>query len=236
MPSIWCCLVSGVMCATHISSPAMIFSRNSLPSSWYHCRNVNADSMHFTLCSGVSCFGTHLVLNFLHNRCSMTMLCKKKQEICRKCLLSSVTVKKWFSTMHSRTSSTRSSVMMDGLPLRSSCSCCRTAVNCLHQRRTICLLMTLTHRPGTANDEFRSTLWFCAFKNFNTDALHSRHELHKNLYNQLLQRCYCENSGISASACVIRRNFSITYTQSLHAVNGLIAVGRVGNLLCGLPS
>ena len=31
----------------------------------------------------------------------------------------------------------------------------------------------------------------------------------------------------------MRRHYSITYTQSLHAINGLLAVGRVGNLLCG---
>ena len=58
----------------------------------------------------------------------------------------------------------------------------------------------------------------------------------KSLHLQPLQRCYCENSGSSASACVMRRHYSITYTQSLHTINGLLAVGRVGNLLCGRPS
>ena len=29
---------------------------------------------------------------------------------------------------------------------------------------------------------------------------------------------------------------STTYAQTLHAINGLLAVGRVGNLLCGRPS
>ncbi|KAJ4432873.1 hypothetical protein ANN_21512 [Periplaneta americana] len=39
--------------------------------------------------------------------------------------------------------STRSSVMMVGLPLRSSsCTLWRPAENCLQQRRTICLLIT----------------------------------------------------------------------------------------------
>ena len=55
----------------------------------------------------------------------------------------------------------------------------------------------------------------------------------KSLHLQPLQRCYCENSGSSASACVMRSHYSITYTQSLHAINGLITVGRVRNLLCG---
>ena len=96
-----CCLVSSVMCVTHISSSVMIWSRNSSPSSWYCCRNVSADSMHFALCSGISCFGTYLVHNFLNNRCSVTILCKKMQEICGKWLLISITVK----LMHSCTSS-----------------------------------------------------------------------------------------------------------------------------------
>ena len=58
----------------------------------------------------------------------------------------------------------------------------------------------------------------------------------KSLYLEPLQRCYCENSRSPASACVIQSHYSITYTQSLHTINGLIAVGRVGNLLCGRPS
>ena len=39
------------------------------------------------LCSGVSCFGTHLAHNFLNNRCSMTILFNKERENCRKRLL-----------------------------------------------------------------------------------------------------------------------------------------------------
>ena len=34
---------------------------------------ANADSMRLALCSGVSCFGTHLAHNFLNNRCSVTI-------------------------------------------------------------------------------------------------------------------------------------------------------------------
>ena len=58
--------------------------------------------------------------------------------------------------------------------------------------------------------------------------------LNKSLHLQTLRRCYSENSGSPVSACVMRRHCSITYTQSLHAVNGLLAVGRAGNLLCGM--
>ena len=49
-----------------------------------------------------------------------------------------------------------------------------------------------------------------------------------NLHLQPLQRCYFENSESSASACVMRRHYSIMYTEKLHAINGLLAVGREG--------
>ena len=81
----WLLMVSGVMCATHVSSPVMIWSRNSLPSSWYCYRNVNADSMRFSLRSGVICFVTYLAYNFLNNRCSVTILCNKEQEMFYNC-------------------------------------------------------------------------------------------------------------------------------------------------------
>ena len=58
----------------------------------------------------------------------------------------------------------------------------------------------------------------------------------KNIQLILLQRCYCENSRSPTSACVMRRHYSNTYTQLLHLINGLLAVGRVGNLLCGRRS
>ena len=58
----------------------------------------------------------------------------------------------------------------------------------------------------------------------------------KILHLQLLQQCYCDNSGSPTSVCVMRCHYSITYTQSLHTIIGLVAVGRVGNLLCGRPS
>ena len=54
-PCIECCLVSGIMCTTLVTA-VMLWLRNSLPSSWYSSRNVNADSMCFALCSGVSCY------------------------------------------------------------------------------------------------------------------------------------------------------------------------------------
>ena len=56
----------------------------------------------------------------------------------------------------------------------------------------------------------------------------------KSLHLQPLQRCYCANSGSPVSASFIRRHYSIT--QSLYAINGLLAVVQVGNLLCGFPS
>ena len=46
-------------------------------------------------------------------------------------------------------------------------------------------------------------------------------------------------TGIRAAIfnhCVMRRHYSIMYTQSLHAISGLIAVWRMGKLLCGRPS
>ena len=120
---LWCqCidrwLVSGVMCGTYVSSPMMIRSINSLPSSWYRCRNVIANSMHFIL-----------------------VWCQ---------LLCSVYLK-------------------------------------------------LYHR-----------LHFTVGGNWN-----------KSLHLQLLQRCYCENSGSPASACIMWCRYSVTYMQSLHAINVL---------------
>ena len=55
----------------------------------------------------------------------------------------------------------------------------------------------------------------------------------KTFHIQPLRRCYCENSGSPASAYIMRRHYSITYTQSFQAINDLLAVVRVGNLLCG---
>ena len=56
------------------------------------------------------------------------------------------------------------------------------------------------------------------------------------LHLQPLQRCYCGDSGSPASICVMWYHSSITCMQSLHAISGLLAVGRLGNLLCGRPS
>ena len=71
--------------------------------------------LRITLCAGVSGFGTHQMHNFLNNMCSVTILCNKQRKICRKWLLSFVTVKRWFFLMRSCTSSTRSSTMIDFL-------------------------------------------------------------------------------------------------------------------------
>ena len=53
---------------------------------------VNVDSLRFALCSGVSCFDTHLAYNFLNNRSSMKILCNKKGEIFVKWLLAQLTI------------------------------------------------------------------------------------------------------------------------------------------------
>ena len=58
----------------------------------------------------------------------------------------------------------------------------------------------------------------------------------KSLQLELLPRCYCENSGGPASARVMRQYYSSTYMQPFQVINILLAVGRVGNLLCGRPS
>ena len=57
----------------------------------------------------------------------------------------------------------------------------------------------------------------------------------KSLHLRPLQLCYSEKSGSPASECVMRRHYSITYTQSLLAVSALVPVGRVGNLVCERP-
>ena len=87
-----------------------------------------------------------------------------------KWLLCSVIVKRRRSIMISRTSSTRLSLLLDGLtPRSSSCTCCRPSVNCLHQRRTIFLVMTsgpyTWHRWRWISIGAMS----CAFKNFIID-------------------------------------------------------------------
>ena len=42
--------------------------------------------------------------------------------------------------------------------------------------------------------------------------------------------------GRPTCACIMWRHYSVTCTRSLHAINGLLAVGWVGNLFCGFPS
>ena len=83
----------------------------------------------------------------------------------------------------------------------------------------------------TMNLDLRYDL--CIQKLLSKTELHSRRVLEYEPPLQPLQRCYCDNSESLASACVMRHHYSITYMQSLHAINDLIAVGQVGNLLCG---
>ena len=90
-----------------------------------------------------------------------------------------------------------------------------------------------TLRIRVQSDEFRSVLRSVHSKTLLQTHFTVGGSWNKNLYLKPLQRCYCEDSESPASACAMRRHYYITYTQSLHAVNELIAVGRVGNLLCG---
>ena len=69
----------------------------------------------------------------------------------------------------------------------------------------------------------------CGFKNSHRPYFTIGGSWNKSLQLQPLQRCYCENSGSPASACVMRRHYCITYTQSLHAINDFQVVGLVGN-------
>ena len=81
---------------------------------------------------------------------------------------------------------------------------------------------------GTAHNEFR----------LDSETLHRPHFKVGGccLHFQPLQRCYCQNSGSPTTSCVMQRHYSITYTQSLHAIIGLISVRRKENLLCGRSS
>ena len=88
------------------------------------------------------------------------------------------------------------------------------------------------HRPGAA-DKFRPTLCSVHSKTFHRPYFTVGGCWNKSLHLQPLQLWYCEKSG---SACVMRRNYSITYMHPFSAINGLIVVGRVGNLLYGYPS
>ena len=92
------------------------------------------------------------------------------------------------------------------------------------------------HIPGKADNNFDRDYSLCIQKLYHKSSFAVNGSWNKSLHIQPLQRCYCKNSGSPTSACVMRHNYSITYTQSLHAINGLLAVGRVENLLCGRPS
>ena len=73
-------------------------------------------------------------------------------------------------------------------------------------------------------NEFGSALCSVLSISLSETALYSRQGWNKSLHVQPLQRCYCENSGCPASACIMRRHYSITYTQSLQAISGLLTV------------
>ena len=129
--------------------PVVIRSRNSSPSLCYCCRKCQC--WFHALCFAFWCqlfwHPPGIDYNFLNNKFSVTILCNQELEISWKWLPSSVIVERRFTIMRFRTCSTRSMCSI-------SCTCCRPAVNCLHQRRTNCLLMTLGHRPGTDDDRY----------------------------------------------------------------------------------
>ena len=90
-----------------------------------------------------------------------------------------------------------------------------------------CLLMTMARL--TMNFDRRYAV--CVQKVYHRPHFTVGGRWNKSLHLQPLQRCYCKNSGSPASAFVIRRHFSIKYTQPLHGIIGLLSVGRVGNVL-----
>ena len=229
------------MCATHVSLglPVMIRSRNSSLSSWYRCRNFNADSTRFTLCSGVSCFGTHLAHNFLNNRCSVTILCKKEQKICGKSLLSSLIVKRRFS-ISAFPHKLHKLVRKDGRPPTAllivyMLSTCRKLSAPATDHLLAPDVKPIDLAQLTMNFDRRYAL--CIQKLYQRPHFTVDGSWNKSFHLQPLQRCYCVNSGSPASAYVMRHHYSITYyRQSLQAINGLVALGRVAKLLCGCPS
>ena len=83
---------------------------------------------------------------------------------------------------------------------------------------------------------FDQSYALCIQKTLSQTALHRRRELEYEPPPSTAATMLCETSGSPASSCVMRRHYSITYMESLHAINGLPAVGRFGNLICGRPS
>ena len=72
----------------------------------------------------------------------------------------------------------------------------------------------------------------CAFKNFIKTALHSEQELEYEPPSSTAAPMRTREVPLVHVSCDI----ILSYTHSLHAINGLLAVGRMGNLLCGRPS
>ena len=69
----------------------------------------------------------------------------------------------------------------------------------------------------------------CAFKNFITD--HTSQSLGAGIRAFIFNQC----NDATVRTQEVPLACDITYMQSLHAINGLPAVGRMGNLLCGRP-
>ena len=74
----------------------------------------------------------------------------------------------------------------------------------------------------------------CAFKNFIIDQ--TSQSAGTGTRTSIFNRCNdatARTRESTTSACVMRHHYSIMYIHLLHAINGLLAVGRLGNLLCG---
>ena len=89
----------------------------------------------------------------------------------------------------------------------------------------------------TRNFPNKSPVWLnsigsmlCAFKNFDRPHLTVGGSWNKSVNPQPLQRCYFENLGSPDSECDIRR-----HCYRIHAMNGLLAVGKVWKLTSWTP-
>ena len=90
---------------------------------------------------------------------------------------------------------------------------------------------------GRADDEFRSALCSCEFKTFITDrtpqsVVAAIRASTFNRFNDAIVRTR-EVPLVHAS---LRHHHSFTYMQTVYAIAGLLAMGRLGNILRGLPS
>ena len=92
-------------------------------------------------------------------------------------------------------------------------------------------------RPGKADAEFRSPAMLYAFKNFIIDR--TSQSAGARIRASIFNRCddaTVRNQEVPLVHAACHIIYFTTYNQSLHAINGSTAVGRVGNTLCRRPS